>query len=167
MIGNPICDPFTNLPVKFDIENIAAELRPKEKAVEVEKDKEPRDFLHLEDKNWVVLPKFKYELEHLIPSLSLRTNPYMRCRFRKFLNDVPDSYVKIRLYREVVDRMPQPRRKSLNGQFYGVDYKLAPIPAVLNPRNFSASELAEQKRRIKAAELKATNSNNYKTKKVR
>lgn len=31
--------------------------------------------------------------------------------------------------------MPKPRRKSLNGQFYGVDNKLAPVPAVADPRS--------------------------------
>ncbi|EDV94633.1 GH18552 [Drosophila grimshawi] len=91
----PICEAFTDTPVRIDIEKLAAEFKPKHKEKDVEKSAVPRDFLNKPDTNWAVLPMFKYHLDHLKPSLSCRTNPYMRCRYRKFLNNVPDNYVDI------------------------------------------------------------------------
>ncbi|KAH8284192.1 hypothetical protein KR054_012068 [Drosophila jambulina] len=134
-MSRTICDPFTNLPVKFDIKQLIKEFQPEVEGGQVDEDKTPRDFLHQPDENWVVLPSFKYQLEHLVPYLSCRRNPYMRCRYRKFLDNVPSSYVTISVYGSNVSNMPKPRRKSLNGQFYGVDNKLAPIPVVADPRS--------------------------------
>ncbi|ALC46531.1 CG34298, partial [Drosophila busckii] len=134
---NPICEPFTNLPQKFDIDKIAEEFKPKHLEKSVEKIKTPRDFLNEPDNSWTVLPIFKYHLEHLKPLLSVRTNPYMRCRYVEFLDNVPNRYVNIVVYGTDFNNMPKPRRKSLNGQFYGVDYKLAPIP--VEPASFSYS----------------------------
>jgi len=98
MIKNPICETFTNLPVKFDIEKLAAEFKPRDKKENVEASKSPQDFLNTPDNNWVVLPMFSNHLDHLKPYLSCRTNKYMRCRYRKFLDNVPDSYVSVSLY---------------------------------------------------------------------
>jgi len=98
MIKNPICETFTNLPVYIDIEKLAAEFKPRDKQEDVEESKTPRDFLNVPDNNWVVLPMFKYHLDHLKPSLSLRSNKYMRCRYRQFLDNVPDTYVSISVY---------------------------------------------------------------------
>lgn len=95
---NPICEPFTSWPVKFDINQLIKEFQPEEKGRQVDEDKSPRDFLHLPDNNWVVLPSFKYQFEHLTPYLSCRQSKYMRCRFQKFLDNVPSSYVTISLY---------------------------------------------------------------------
>ncbi|XP_030556159.1 uncharacterized protein LOC115759408 [Drosophila novamexicana] len=145
MNTNPICEPFTNLPVRVDIEKLAAEFKPKDKEKGVEKSKSPRDFLNIPDKNWVVLPMFKYHLDHLKPFLSLRTNPYMRCRYVKFLNNVPENYVNVTLFSSNIDNQPKPRRKSLNGQFYGVDYKLAPIPVSADPRSYAGSRSVKSK----------------------
>ncbi|XP_060649425.1 uncharacterized protein LOC132786786 [Drosophila nasuta] len=134
MRNNPICETITNLPVKFDIEKLAAEFKPRDKKQNVEQTKSPRDFLSTPDNNWVVLPMFKNHLDHLKPIISCRTNKYMRCRYRKFLNNVPDSYVNITVYGSTLSNQPYPRRKSLTGQFYGVDFKLAPVPASADPR---------------------------------
>ncbi|KRF99944.1 uncharacterized protein Dwil_GK27863 [Drosophila willistoni] len=127
------CDPLTNLPVKIDIEKIIAEFKPKEAERNIDEEKGPRDFLHLPDNNWVVLPSFKYQLEHLRPYLSCRNNKYLRSRYTKFLNNVPKNYVTISIYGTNINNMPKPRRMSLNGQFYGVDNKLAPIPIMDDP----------------------------------
>jgi len=40
---------------------------------------------------------------------------------------------------------PCPRRKSLTGQFYGVDFKLAPVPAAADPRSSLATRSAKSK----------------------
>ncbi|KAH8312067.1 hypothetical protein KR044_009239, partial [Drosophila immigrans] len=133
--NNPICETLTNLPVKFDIEKLVAEFKPTFQKEDVKELKSPRDFLSVPDNNWVVLPMFKLHLDHLKPSLSVRTNKYMRCRYRNFLDNVPDSYVNIVVHDSNLSKQPYPRRKSLTGQFYGVDFKLAPVPASADPRS--------------------------------
>jgi len=84
--------------MKFDINQLVKEFQPEEKGGVVDEDKSPRDFVNLPDNNWVVLPSFKYQFEHLTPYLSTRLNKYMRCRFRRFLDNVPSNYVTISLY---------------------------------------------------------------------
>ncbi|KAH8337660.1 hypothetical protein KR074_003908 [Drosophila pseudoananassae] len=131
---NTICEPFTAWPMKFDIDKVAQEFKPEEQKLKEAEQKTAKDFLHLPDDNWVILPIFKHKLEHMRAVLSTRQNPYLRCRYRNFLNNVPSKYVTISIYGSNATNMPKPRRKSLNGQFYGVDYKLAPIPVVADPR---------------------------------
>ncbi|XP_023166406.1 uncharacterized protein LOC111596426 [Drosophila hydei] len=145
MITNPICEPFTNFPARFDIEEIAAEFKPKDKEKDVEKTLSPRDFLNIPDKNWVILPMFKYHLDHLKPILSVRQNKYMRNRYIKFLDNVPEHFVTVSLFNSNINSQPKPRRKSLNGQFYGVDFKLAPIPVTVDPRNYGGSRSEKAK----------------------
>lgn len=104
MITNPICEPFTNFPARFDIEEIAAEFKPKDKEKDVEKTLSPRDFLNIPDKNWVILPMFKYHLDHLKPILSVRQNKYMRNRYIKFLDNVPEHFVTVSLFNSNINR---------------------------------------------------------------
>ncbi|TDG49782.1 hypothetical protein AWZ03_003770 [Drosophila navojoa] len=145
MITNPICEPFTNFPARFDIEKIAEEFKPKDKEKDVEKSLSPRDFLNVPDNDWVVLPMFKCHLDHLKPVLSVRKNKYMRCRYRQFLDNVPEHFVNVTLYSANINNQPKPRRKSLNGKFYGVDFKLAPIPVLVDPRATGGSKSIKSK----------------------
>ncbi|XP_034664460.1 uncharacterized protein LOC117898886 [Drosophila subobscura] len=133
-MADSICDPFTNLPVKFDINELVKEFKPELQERNISEAKGPRDFLHLPSEKWVVLPSFEHQLEHLKPYLSCRLNEYLRCRYRKFLDNVPKNYINVSVHATNVNRMPKPRRKTLNGQFYGVDNKLAPIPVLADPR---------------------------------
>lgn len=147
---NPICEVSTALPMNFDIHQLEAEFKPPERLKKVEKPLEPRDFLNKPNTTWTVLPIFKYHLDHLKPTFSYRYNQYMRCKYNHFLDNVPDMFVtvlpfdvnknryvwhlveifnSVNLFRFPFDfRTPKPRRKSLTGQFYGVDFKLAPVP---------------------------------------
>ncbi|KAL7729149.1 hypothetical protein ACLKA6_009615 [Drosophila palustris] len=70
----------------------------------------------------------------------------MRCRYRQFLDNVPDSYTSVSVYGSNISNQPCPRRKSLTGQFYGVDFKLAPVPAAADPRGPLAPRSAKSKR---------------------
>ncbi|XP_002136927.2 uncharacterized protein [Drosophila pseudoobscura] len=140
-MANSICDPFTNLPVKFDIDQLIKEFKPEVQKQDIYEAKGPRNFLHLPCKDWTILPRFEYQLEHLKTSLSCRLSQYLRCRYTKFLDNVPQNYVTIATYGSNVNRMPKPRRKTLNGQFYGVDNKLAPIPVLADPRQHHATKI--------------------------
>lgn len=92
---NPICETFTAFPMDFDIKKLEAEFKPPEAAKLAEVEKGPRDFLQIPYDSWPVLPMFKLQLEHLKPTFSYRHNTYMRCKYRQFLNNVPEMFVTV------------------------------------------------------------------------
>ncbi|XP_058976100.1 uncharacterized protein LOC101888484 [Musca domestica] len=135
-----ICEPNFDLPQKFDIKQLQNAAQIDSNTTE----NAPADWLlqHVKpkisylQKDFNILPKFYDQFEHLNRVLSVKENQYLNCRWNQFLNNAPREYVKIRLFQDFQKEKEHfvVKRKTLNGQFYGVDNKLAPIPQLDDPR---------------------------------
>ncbi|KAM7363995.1 uncharacterized protein ACRADG_000694 isoform 1-T2 [Cochliomyia hominivorax] len=133
-----ICEPNLNLPQRVDLNNI------KESRFEIPinikehpSSKNDKHKVSSHEQNvFNVLPLFKNQFYHLNDKLSLNNNNYLACRWNSFLNNIPENYIRIRLYLDYKKSLETHivRRKQLNGNFYGIDFKLAPIPQFSDQR---------------------------------
>ncbi|XP_073820334.1 uncharacterized protein [Musca autumnalis] len=140
-----ICEPNFNLPQKIDIKELQNSSDAERKlSLSDPSTRHSIDWLSQNvkpkisylQKEYHVLPKFYDQFEHLNSVLTVKENRYLNCRWNQFLNNAPQEYVKIRLFRDYQKEGEcfVVKRKILNGQFYGVDNKLAPIPQLNDPR---------------------------------
>uniref|UniRef100_A0A1B0FFU0 Uncharacterized protein n=1 Tax=Glossina morsitans morsitans TaxID=37546 RepID=A0A1B0FFU0_GLOMM len=91
-----------------------------------------RQKITYELKSYDILPLMHDQDQRLQVLLSLRTNAYLKLRWNKFVESGSRGCVQLRLYRDYkMDLMKKPlaRRKSLTGNFFGADNRLAPVPA--------------------------------------
>uniref|UniRef100_A0A1B0BQ48 Uncharacterized protein n=1 Tax=Glossina palpalis gambiensis TaxID=67801 RepID=A0A1B0BQ48_9MUSC len=78
-----------------------------------------------------ILPLMHDENQRLEVLLSLRNNTYLKLRWNKFVESGSNKSLQLRLYRDYkMDLLKKPlaRRKSLTGNFFGADNRLAPVP---------------------------------------
>lgn len=61
--------------------------------------------LSYEQKEYKVLPLFKDQFKHLNNILSLESNDFLTCRWNKFLDNVPENYIRIYLYADYKNLM--------------------------------------------------------------
>ncbi|XP_037827325.1 uncharacterized protein LOC119615333 [Lucilia sericata] len=116
-----ICEPNLNLPQSIELESL-------KKATEtltaglgktsLDQTNLNREVLY-EQKDYDLLPLFKDQFQHLNHTLSLRLNDYLACRWNTFLDNVPENYIRIRLYVDFKKSLKTyvVRRKLLNGNF--------------------------------------------------
>ncbi|TMW48720.1 hypothetical protein DOY81_006203 [Sarcophaga bullata] len=135
-----ICEPNLDLPQKIDLETLKKSDKPETTVEEDSKIQDDDKVVHkvtYELKEYNLLPVFSDEFDHLNDILSINSNDYLAKRWNKFLDNVPDNYVRIRLYMDYKKSLEKHvvRPMLLNGQFYGIDNKLAPIPQLSDPRN--------------------------------
>ncbi|KAI8117529.1 hypothetical protein FF38_06784 [Lucilia cuprina] len=136
-----ICEPNLNLPQPIELESL--KMTTETNKVELGKTSldqtnVKREVLY-EQKDYDLLPLFKDQFQHLNNILSLHSNDYLACRWNTFLDNVPQNYIRIRSYVDYKKSLETQvvRRKLLNGHFYGIDNKLAPIPQLKDPRSFA------------------------------
>uniref|UniRef100_A0A1A9Z9P8 Uncharacterized protein n=1 Tax=Glossina pallidipes TaxID=7398 RepID=A0A1A9Z9P8_GLOPL len=110
-----------------------------------------RQKITYELESYDILPLMHDQDQRLQVLLSLRNNAYLKLRWNKFVESGSRGCVQLRLYRDYKmdlmklvsllrfclnfinilafnDRKPLARRKSLTGNFFGADNKLAPVP---------------------------------------
>ncbi|KAI9580428.1 hypothetical protein GQX74_010836 [Glossina fuscipes] len=125
-----LCEPNLLVPQKVDLKSLRDSSQPKPKKEDDSKVDYPKPKISYLAENYRTFPKFTNQFDHLSEVLSLRSNDYLACRWDKFLNRVPDEYVRICLFTDIKkqENKPEPKRMRLTGKFYGVDSKLAPVP---------------------------------------
>ncbi|XP_065371489.1 uncharacterized protein LOC135963518 [Calliphora vicina] len=136
-----ICEPI--LPQLIDLEYIKKSLETTKIVEEKAQDHATVEHkVSYEQKDYNMLPLFKDQFNHLNDVLSLLSNDYLACRWNKFLDNLPEKYIRIRLYMDYKQTLEtrEVRRKLLNGNFYGVNNKLAPIPQLSDPRTMKINQ---------------------------
>lgn len=96
-----ICEPNLDLPQKIDLETLKKSDKPETNVEEDSKIQDDDKVVHkvtYELKEYNLLPVFSDEFDHLNDILSINSNDYLAKRWNKFLDNVPDNYVRIRLY---------------------------------------------------------------------
>ncbi|XP_037956238.1 uncharacterized protein LOC119685939 [Teleopsis dalmanni] len=90
---------------------------------------------HKKTPNYIVPPYFitplmSYNEERENNLVSLRRNPPLREHYNTYLSSVRHGDAKFQLYRETIrdDNKPNPRKYSLNGQFYDSMNRPCPVP---------------------------------------
>lgn len=94
-----ICEPNLNLPRQINLLDIKESQEISQDIEELIKNSiNVKHKVTYEQKDYNMLPLFKDQLDHLNDILSLNLNKYLACRWNNFLDNVPEKYVKIRLY---------------------------------------------------------------------
>lgn len=96
-----ICEPNFDLPQKIVLESLKKLDEIKSNVNKNFKVQVPDNVVHnvtYELKEYNLLPTFTDEFDHLDDILSINSNGYLAKRWNNFLDNVPDNYVRIRLY---------------------------------------------------------------------
>lgn len=97
-----LCEPNLLVPQTVDIKSLRNSSQPtpkKEDDAKVGDYPKPKISYCAED--YRIFPKFTNQFDHLSPVLSLRSNDFWACRWDKFLNRVPDKYIRLVLFTEI------------------------------------------------------------------
>uniref|UniRef100_A0A1A9UYZ9 Uncharacterized protein n=1 Tax=Glossina austeni TaxID=7395 RepID=A0A1A9UYZ9_GLOAU len=131
-----LCEPNLLVPQEVDIKSLRNSSQTTPEKEDDSKVNYPKPEISYCAEDYRIFPKFINQFDHLSSVLSLRSNDYWACRWDKFLNHVPDKYVRIVLFTDIEKQKgkAEPKGMRLTGKFYGVDSKLAPIPVIRDPR---------------------------------